>query len=335
MYFFLFFFFFFFSSRRRHTRWNCDWSSDVCSSDLGELQRVRGRVFLGGSARYASPDLLEPSLVLVAGNDAENAGRHARAAVPARLALHEDELDIVLDDCFGFVRLAQEPPAIAGGLVDGIGDLVPDDRREVVESQSPAVLLDRRMQGHDQVLAFVLPARKAHISDNTYDATARNQGVKAGFPDPVQLVDEFVVVLDVPHLPFADVVVLQCPVGRRRDNQVNALGRKKVDRAGVAVVEIVMRWKLLKLGLYLRNQLLVPGNPGKLGLVVVDLGEALGKMLSRIEEHFNCISPFVHHFIIPDCRKFISSVARNDFRFNAFPRQQSPPLTKSLLLYKY
>src|SRR4051794_41237027 len=29
--------FFFFSSRRRHTRWTGDWSSDVCSSDLGEL----------------------------------------------------------------------------------------------------------------------------------------------------------------------------------------------------------------------------------------------------------------------------------------------------------
>src|SRR6266481_6511884 len=28
---------FFFSSRRRHTRWNCDWSSDECSSDLMEL----------------------------------------------------------------------------------------------------------------------------------------------------------------------------------------------------------------------------------------------------------------------------------------------------------
>src|SRR2546430_232850 len=26
-------FFFFFSSRRRHTRFDCDWSSDVCSSD--------------------------------------------------------------------------------------------------------------------------------------------------------------------------------------------------------------------------------------------------------------------------------------------------------------
>src|SRR5256886_5445499 len=31
--------FFFFSSRRRHTRFDCDWSSDVCSSDLAALGR--------------------------------------------------------------------------------------------------------------------------------------------------------------------------------------------------------------------------------------------------------------------------------------------------------
>src|SRR3990167_5450518 len=30
---------FFFSSRRRHTRFDCDWSSDVCSSDLSPLPR--------------------------------------------------------------------------------------------------------------------------------------------------------------------------------------------------------------------------------------------------------------------------------------------------------
>src|SRR5690606_39543818 len=44
--------FFFFSSRRRHTRFSRDWSSDVCSSDLGlivserlsaELSPVLGR----------------------------------------------------------------------------------------------------------------------------------------------------------------------------------------------------------------------------------------------------------------------------------------------------
>src|SRR5689334_24842354 len=39
--------FFFFSSRRRHTRWNCDWSSDVCSSDL--MQEA-----LGGADRIAA-----------------------------------------------------------------------------------------------------------------------------------------------------------------------------------------------------------------------------------------------------------------------------------------
>src|SRR5579862_728171 len=37
---------FFFSSRRRHTRWNCDWSSDVCSSDLYKVM---------GLAPYGEP----------------------------------------------------------------------------------------------------------------------------------------------------------------------------------------------------------------------------------------------------------------------------------------
>src|SRR5205085_8832944 len=31
---------FFFSSRRRHTRFDCDWSSDVCSSDLPRREQL-------------------------------------------------------------------------------------------------------------------------------------------------------------------------------------------------------------------------------------------------------------------------------------------------------
>src|SRR3989475_3502344 len=38
-------FFFFFSSRRRHTRFDCDWSSDVCSSDLNAHVEVGGQKF--------------------------------------------------------------------------------------------------------------------------------------------------------------------------------------------------------------------------------------------------------------------------------------------------
>src|SRR5207247_6435595 len=49
-------FFFFFSSRRRHTRSTRDWSSDVCSSDLGARQRRRpvqpGRPGLACAARH-------------------------------------------------------------------------------------------------------------------------------------------------------------------------------------------------------------------------------------------------------------------------------------------
>src|SRR2546430_4178328 len=39
---------FFFSSRRRHTRFDCDWSSDVCSSDLVSLSlRLYGNLYAG------------------------------------------------------------------------------------------------------------------------------------------------------------------------------------------------------------------------------------------------------------------------------------------------
>src|SRR6476661_10604474 len=48
-------FFFFFSSRRRHTRFKCDWSSDVCSSDLDVLLVAVGA--FGGLAVEAASRL--------------------------------------------------------------------------------------------------------------------------------------------------------------------------------------------------------------------------------------------------------------------------------------
>src|SRR2546427_4611699 len=41
---------FFFSSRRRHTRFDCDWSSDVCSSDLYAPDGTVGEVLSLGTA---------------------------------------------------------------------------------------------------------------------------------------------------------------------------------------------------------------------------------------------------------------------------------------------
>src|SRR5438132_7603524 len=47
--------FFFFSSRRRHTRSLCDWSSDVCSSDLAAAMESSS----GNHHRHWQPALLE------------------------------------------------------------------------------------------------------------------------------------------------------------------------------------------------------------------------------------------------------------------------------------
>src|SRR2546430_639713 len=47
--------FFFFSSRRRHTRFDCDWSSDVCSSDLAirlAARRLDAGDLAGFDARF-------------------------------------------------------------------------------------------------------------------------------------------------------------------------------------------------------------------------------------------------------------------------------------------
>src|SRR5688572_32759772 len=52
---FFFLFFFFFSSRRRHTRFDCDWSSDVCSSDLlPAYVMLFDAGPLGGAANYSN-----------------------------------------------------------------------------------------------------------------------------------------------------------------------------------------------------------------------------------------------------------------------------------------
>src|SRR3989475_6123074 len=46
------YYFFFFSSRRRHTRFDCDWSSDVCSSDLELGRGGMATVFLAEDRKH-------------------------------------------------------------------------------------------------------------------------------------------------------------------------------------------------------------------------------------------------------------------------------------------
>src|SRR5262245_66398964 len=57
---------FFFSSRRRHTRCLSDWSSDVCSSDLGNHgDEWEGQIGLGNLIRALEPRDIKGRLVIL------------------------------------------------------------------------------------------------------------------------------------------------------------------------------------------------------------------------------------------------------------------------------
>src|SRR5438034_3169221 len=66
---------FFFSSRRRHTRSLCDWSSDVCSSDLSLWQgdrELKGEPMDAAQARAIYEEIVrrkrDPALIELAGH---------------------------------------------------------------------------------------------------------------------------------------------------------------------------------------------------------------------------------------------------------------------------
>src|SRR5436190_16019745 len=85
------FFFFFFSSRRRHTRSLCDWSSDVCSSDLLERRHVHS-ADAAEAARRAEVTLIE---ALVAGGEERDViGARARAGLKIGRASCRERVEI-------------------------------------------------------------------------------------------------------------------------------------------------------------------------------------------------------------------------------------------------
>src|SRR5260221_10706794 len=62
---------FFFSSRRRHTRSLCDWSSDVCSSDLVQVRRIRHESGGGDEQRDMGDGILRINLMKIAAREGQ------------------------------------------------------------------------------------------------------------------------------------------------------------------------------------------------------------------------------------------------------------------------
>src|SRR5437764_14261702 len=86
---------FFFASRRRHTRYIGDWSSDVCSSDLFDVEAepsiaVRGPHFL---RRFPAPDIhLSPDYGIALRSEERRVGKECRSGWSS--AHEDDELSV-------------------------------------------------------------------------------------------------------------------------------------------------------------------------------------------------------------------------------------------------
>src|SRR2546430_12527456 len=116
--------FFFFSSRRRHTRFDCDWSSDVCSSDL-----FRTRILVGFGVVVLVPFALF--------------GVRVRTAMATRLT---DEYERRVATLVAVIRthLTRDGAAIARRL-EALTDAIAADNRfreAVVQGGNRTYLLD-------------------------------------------------------------------------------------------------------------------------------------------------------------------------------------------------
>ncbi len=121
---------------------------------LCEFNRIGCWVFRRRRSRQIGPYLAEPNLIIFGADNAEQSFRGRRAAIAAWLPLHEDKLDVVFDYRVGLIGFS-EKTAGARNLIIRVRDLMPDDRRKVVETNGLAMFLDCRMERNNGVTAIV------------------------------------------------------------------------------------------------------------------------------------------------------------------------------------
>src|SRR5256886_3374307 len=115
---------FFFSSRRRHTRFDCDWSSDVCSSDLASFAKLLGQegATLGRRLRLAVTGRAEWEVVGVVG-DAQVAALDADSppvVYLSHLQAADNRMTLVLRTALGVASVADQVRAIVRTLDAGV-----------------------------------------------------------------------------------------------------------------------------------------------------------------------------------------------------------------------
>src|SRR5699024_11484929 len=126
-------FIFFFSSRRRHTRSKRDWSSDVCSSDLGwNVVKMHTRLVVV-SEDVAYPDKIVPSTGNVA--DVETSDR----------LIEEDDATYLMDRGYPSVPNLMTWQEQEISFVVRVTKSIKVVPIEIYESNHPAILRDAKV----------------------------------------------------------------------------------------------------------------------------------------------------------------------------------------------
>src|SRR6266481_1791248 len=123
---------FFFSSRRRHTRWNCDWSSDVCSSDLRPPlpfgNGVLGSAFAPGLGEIPFGSGRGGRTLVIGAYGAareENPGGQQESGVRNRRGAHTRDTGAPRSSHYFFSPCADLPFVVAGTFPGGGAALLP------------------------------------------------------------------------------------------------------------------------------------------------------------------------------------------------------------------
>src|SRR2546427_11402608 len=141
--------FFFFSSRRRHTRFDCDWSSDVCSSDL--LTRLINQVLdlakiESGAAEWHSSEIdmrevLEDSVTAVSQLFKERGVEltlELPQKVPAILADRDRLMQVMLNLLSNAAKFCERSPGVVTvALAEQSGFLCVEGRHNGIVIEPP------------------------------------------------------------------------------------------------------------------------------------------------------------------------------------------------------
>src|SRR5689334_16629646 len=214
----------FFSGRRRHTRWNCDWSSDVCSSDLifglrYTVRQLELAQLKSGFVSNVTHELKTPIALIKLAVETLEMGRF-RSPDESQKFLHSIgreavQLTQLVDNILDFARLESgrvtfrlerlDPAAVVREALETYRPRLDDQGFKVdveIPDRLPEVRADGRALSHavlnllDNAVKYSRQRREVRISAGARDGAVRisvaDRGLGIAAGDQKKVFDKFV-----------------------------------------------------------------------------------------------------------------------------------------------